>query len=202
MSKTVWVVPMATLFAFLISLPLPSWGSSSSMETNPDPTSLARLHDIVMGPSIGWWPLAAGWYILIGLLILMIGWVSVGIYRRYAQNQYRRQALAELKRLQPLSRQFGGQSVAASQIMELLKRTAFVNHPREHIASLNGSAWWRFLDEEIGGHSFVQSVGPTLERLTYGNPFASEAPREEVDAVFRRVTIWVKTHPSYRRKTS
>ena len=191
-------IPLILSLAFA----LPAWTTSSAKEIETDPASLSRLHDIVVPPPISWWPLAPGWYVLLGMLLLSAAWLGLRLYRHYTANHYRRQALAELQRLQPLSRQFGGLSVAMGQVMELLKRTAFVTYPREQIASLNGVDWWKFRDQSIGSTVFVQSVGPTLERLTYGNPFETDAPRAEVDAAFHAVGTWIKNHQATAKRVS
>ena len=45
----------------------------------PDPTSLERLHDIVLPPPVPWWPPAPGWYWVMGLLgalLLLVEWAA------------------------------------------------------------------------------------------------------------------------------
>lgn len=39
-----------------------------------DAASLANLHDIVLPPSVSWWPLAWGWYLLSALLLVGLAW--------------------------------------------------------------------------------------------------------------------------------
>lgn len=41
-----------------------------------DPTSLDRLHDLVLPSSVPWWPPAPGWYGVLGLLVLAVAWLT------------------------------------------------------------------------------------------------------------------------------
>ena len=65
-----------------------------------DLANLANLYDIVVPePASLWWPLAPGWWAVIGLVFLaliLIAWRLAVVWRR---NAYRRVALAELDRL-------------------------------------------------------------------------------------------------------
>ena len=62
-----------------------------------DPGSLSGLHDIVLMPPPGWWPLAPGWYVLGAVLSLLAAWWGLRRWRHYRANRYRRAALAELR---------------------------------------------------------------------------------------------------------
>jgi hypothetical protein len=102
----------------------------------PDPTSLDALRDIALPPLVPWWPLAPGWYLLIGLLFLAAvvgGW---RIWRRWQANAYRREALRALAALDP--HDLGGHA-------ELVRRTALAEAPRSSVAPLNGRAWIDYL---------------------------------------------------------
>lgn len=48
---------------------------------NTDP--LAQLKDIHLPTPIGWWPLAPGWYILMGLILFLVIIFAYGVYKRY-----------------------------------------------------------------------------------------------------------------------
>ena len=59
------------------------------MEADP----LAQLRDIHLPADISWWALAPGWWALIIMLGLMVGWAISKAFKRYRANLYRRQAL-------------------------------------------------------------------------------------------------------------
>jgi hypothetical protein len=118
------------------------------------------------------------------VFVLGVAWGSIRIVRHYSANQYRRQALAELKRLRELARQFGTLNNASGQVMELLKQTALVAYSRENVAALTGEAWWQFLDKTGGGSRFVES----------SDPFELEASKADIDVAFYAVATWIKNH--------
>ena len=62
-----------------------------------DPASLQNLNDIVLPATVGWWPLATGWYFLFGLLLIALAWFGYRSLHRWMNNRYRRAALRELQ---------------------------------------------------------------------------------------------------------
>ena len=101
-----------------------------------DAADLSRLHDIVEPSPVAWWPLAPGWYGLITLTALALGYLLLQAWSRWRANAYRREALRELE---------GADSVAA--VSELLRRTALASTPRSTLAALTGSEWPLWLSE-------------------------------------------------------
>ena len=194
MNMKVQLLRVAILLTLLVTTAMHSLASSIVVEKIGDPASLDRLHDIVVPPPVSWWPLAPGWYMVASVFVLGVAWGSIRIVRHYSANQYRRQALAELKRLRELARQFGTLNNASGQVMELLKQTALVAYSRENVAALTGEAWWQFLDKTGGGSRFVESAGATLGRLTYSDPFELEASKADIDVAFYAVATWIKNH--------
>ena len=66
---------------------------------NGPTTSLAQLRDIHMPTLIAWWPLAIGWWVVAGLILLIL--VSVIYYNwRRQQQKPLRHVLAMLAKLQ------------------------------------------------------------------------------------------------------
>jgi len=61
---------------------------------SPDPASLQNLNDIALPATVGWWPLATGWYFLVGLLLITLAWLSYRSLQRWINNRYRRAALS------------------------------------------------------------------------------------------------------------
>lgn len=97
---------------------------------NTDPTSLDRLHDIILPTPVSWWPLAPGWYVLLGLVLLIVIWLVYRLLKRWQANAYRRQALQELKSM-----------TDGTTIAELLRRTALAVVARSEVAEKTGSDW-------------------------------------------------------------
>lgn len=65
------------------------------MQANP----LDQLHPIIQSAQISWWPLAIGWWLLLVTGLILIFATSYFLVRRYKANNWRRQALAELRTL-------------------------------------------------------------------------------------------------------
>ena len=124
-----------------------TWARNDTEEqmNSSDPASLQNLNDIIMPTSVPWWPLASGWYVLMALLLLALGWAIYRFTREWIANRYRRASLLDL---QVLAR---GTSIPAEkdsclrQIPALLKRTALSVYPRTLVAGLSGESWHRFL---------------------------------------------------------
>lgn len=102
-----------------------------------DPTSLDRLHDIVLPEPVSWWPLAPGWYAVIGLGVVASVFFAWRAFRYWKKNAYRRAALHELS-----------QATSTAQIALILRRAALAMAPRESIASATGDAWVDWLERQ------------------------------------------------------
>lgn len=100
----------------------------------PDAASLDRLNDLVLPEAVPWWPLAPGWYVVMGLTLGLVLFISYRFLRHRKANAYRRTALRELSA-----------STEAAGIAELLRRTALVHVPRDAVARLTGSEWVEWL---------------------------------------------------------
>jgi hypothetical protein len=144
---------------------------------NTDPASLDNLREIIFPPPVPWWPLAPGWWILLGLLTLLGVTAAFRAWRTWRANAYRRAALRELA---------AGGSVAA--IAEILKRTALVAYPRTDVASLSGSAWSAWL-AETGGRQVPTAV---TEALTLG--VFAQHDAADVGEVTAFAADWIRSH--------
>lgn len=109
--------------------------------------ALAQLHDIHLPQAIGMWPLAPGWYVLLGLFCLVFLSVSIIAWRYYAHGLAKRQALRTLARYEIEYHQDQNSQRSSAAISELLKRVALAYYPREQVASLQGEAWLNFLNQ-------------------------------------------------------
>lgn len=161
---------------------------------NPDPTSLDRLHDIITPPAAPWWPPAPGWYFVIGFVCVLLLVVAVRAFIRWQHNRYRREAVAELARQQAALDNAEQRPRAIAALAELLKRTALSAWPRETVASLNGAAWFAFLDRTGGTDRFSAEAGPLLEKAAYDAREASALDEPKTRELANLVRHWVKQH--------
>lgn len=109
-----------------------------------DTSVLAELRDIHLPPPVSAWPPAPAYYVLMGILIVLV----LVLLKRQQHQKYtaqKRKALAELARLEATYLKKPEPKPTAAAITLLLKRVALVYHPRLEVASLHGDAWLDFL---------------------------------------------------------
>jgi hypothetical protein len=104
---------------------------------NPE-MMLAQLAPLRVPPEIGWWPLAPGWWALLGIVLIAIALALRWYWRRHAARRYRRVALSELQ----LLRDNQGNVDALNR---LLKAAALRAYPNQPVAALHGQSWLEFL---------------------------------------------------------
>ena len=120
---------------------------------------LAALHPLREPGLIGWWPLAPGWWIVIGLVVLALAALAFALYRQYAANSYRRLAVEQLQSIHGQWLADGDSQSYTVAINALLKRVALYAYPAREVAAFSGSRWTQFLNEGLlaSGSSFPDS---------------------------------------------
>jgi hypothetical protein len=117
-------------------------GKESVMESNITlSTSLDQMHDIIIPPSVSFWPLAPGWYALALLVVTYGFYVGLKYWFTYQKNLYRREALEVLDALQEEDA-----SQEISILLGLMKRVGLQHYGRERVAALSDDAWWDFME--------------------------------------------------------
>lgn len=152
--------------------------------TTADPADLSRLHDIVLPLAPNWWPPAAGWFVLAGVLFILLLLSAAKFVTGWWKSRYRRAALAELKQIEAAA----DRTEALPQLAALVKRTALAVYPREQIAGLSGDAWLQYLDASARTTSFTTGAGRQLER---GYERGEQLPAPEL---FVAVSHWIQHH--------
>ncbi|MCF7978601.1 MAG: DUF4381 domain-containing protein [Chromatiaceae bacterium] len=148
---------------------------------NPDLRTLRDIHDALGNP---WWPLAPGWWLLLGLTIAA---VALGWHYRRARpilpaipllriGDWRWDARRELQRLR---RDSGRASLKArlAELSELLKRIAMARHGRSACAGLHGQAWLDWLSaHDPDGFNWRQH-GQLIVSAPYAPDIAEQATK-------------------------
>lgn len=119
---------------------------------NSDPASLANLRELAVPPPVSWWPLAIGWWIVLGAIAVATTVVLHRAWRAWRANAYRRAALRELD-----------SATNVSEIAAILKRVALAAYPRTDVAALSGIAWADWLGR-TGGQQVSALVAEALTR--------------------------------------
>jgi hypothetical protein len=104
---------------------------------NPE-MMLAQLAPLRAPPEIGWWPLAPGWWALLGIVITAITLLLRWYWRRRTARHYRRAALSELQLLRDNQK-------GVDALNRLLKAAALRAYPSQPVAALHGQSWLEFL---------------------------------------------------------
>lgn len=132
------------------------------------------LRDLHLPELIGWWPLAPGWWLLIVLVVVGLGYLLYKAFNQWRRNAARRLALRELSRIQQDFRLGVDEISLAIELSELLRRTMLAYAPRNEVAGLTGAGWLRWLDRGLVDRPFSQGPGQNVESLPYSRPDAIE----------------------------
>ena len=162
----------------------------------PAPTSLDRLHDIVVPASVPWWPPAPGWYWVLGFVLVLALWLLGKSFIRWQRNRYRREARAELARQEIMLRDPACRAAALTAVAELLKRTALTAFPREEVATLTGSAWLEFLNRTGRTIAFTEGNGAVLEYAAYDPRTVAALEESKLNEIVSLVRGWIAHHDS------
>ena len=128
---------------------------------------------------IGFWPLAPVWWLVIGLLVIALGFLCFQLLKRYKRNTYRREALKWLSELQEANSDVQALSGA-------LKATALNAYQATSVASLSDESWPKFLRSSCSKLS--SDALDILSRAHAPNP-------ESLSALdWHDAELWVKHH--------
>ncbi|MDM8558964.1 DUF4381 domain-containing protein [Candidatus Parabeggiatoa sp. HSG14] len=155
-----------------------------------------QLRDIHGLETISWWPLAPGWWVLLGI-ILLIGLIVVGIMiylprsRSKKHQDWQRAARKEWLTLYPTQTSPREQ---LSFLSILLRRVAVQCHGRETCAGLSGEHWLDWLTRhDPKGFDWMQS-GRILIDLPYMPPDYT-VDKSQVDTLYQAVRVWIDEEP-------
>lgn len=149
---------------------------------------VAGLIDIPLPHEVSLWPQT--WVSRITAVVLLVAAViALWQFIRYRHvNRYRREALAELARVE------GGGAAPGkmlAQLSLLLRRTALAAFPREQVASLAGADWLAFLDRTSSGRQFSEGDGRLLATGPYQRAQPGEAELRSLSVLVRH---WIRGH--------
>jgi len=159
-----------------------------------NPASLNNLNDIVLPATVGWWPLASGWYVLAAVILILLSGLIFRSVRNWKANAYRRSALQELQSLTEIAGIRANRASSLRKLPALLKRTALSVYPREKVAGLTGEDWFQFLNSKVSKPSFSQHTFDTLNRLSYTTGDLNDVNDDAVKALFDACRSWFKHH--------
>jgi len=131
-----------------------------------DPEQLP-LRDLHLPEAIGWWPLAPGWWFLVALAALGLGYLLYKAFLKWRWNASRRTALRELARVRGEYESGLDAVTLATELSELLRRTMLAYVRRDEVAGLTGESWLQWLDRGLDDAPFTSGSGQVLDSLPY-----------------------------------
>ena len=147
---------------------------------------VAGLVDIPLPQEVGLWPQT--WPARIAIVVLLAA-ALIAIWqlmRHRHATRYRREALAELKRIEN-----SDAAELPAQLALLLRRTALAAFPREQVAPLAGPSWLAFLDRTGNATEFSEGVGRWLASAPYARAVLDGTQRTQLVALVQR---WIRGH--------
>ncbi len=128
------------------------------------------LRDLHLPDAIGWWPLAPGWWVLILLVLLALGWLLLRLVQEWRFNAARRYAIRELASVESAYLEHKNVVTLAQQVSGLLRRGMLAYAPRHEVAGLTGESWLKWLDRDLPVPYFHTQGGKSILELPYRDP--------------------------------
>lgn len=149
---------------------------------------LSQLRDINGLDHISWWPLAPGWWIVLGLMASI--WIALIFYRRYhAKKEASWQA--QVKTLFADLRTLKTTKEKAAALSELLRRVAIHKCGRQSCAGLEGHEWLGWLTQNDPKDFDWRIDGKILIEAPY-RPDDMAQDKFDFEPLMKAAERWVK----------
>ena len=112
------------------------------------------LRDVQEGVTPAWWPLAPGWWLVLGAVVVVAALLALRTVRQ------RRRRAAILRVFDDAVDRAGTPSQQVAAMSELLRRAA--RRKDASAGTLEGEAWVRFLDNGLAEPVFAAGAGALL----------------------------------------
>lgn len=130
-----------------------------------DAAELPELKDIHLPGTPDIWPLALGWWLLLALVLGL----AIGLYfvlrKKRCLKKHKQMLFNELSQVETKLQNADKEAIAETNI--LLRRLALAYYPDEHVASLTGRDWLKFLDNSGNTQDFTRGAGRILIEAPY-----------------------------------
>ncbi|PQJ61956.1 DUF4381 domain-containing protein [Photobacterium angustum] len=165
------------------------------MTTPAPPSSLIKgLVEISIPESVPWIPQTIGWWILIGILLLIVSWKIYCLVKLYIHNRYRREALEDLRLID-----CDNPAQACAALFSVIKRVTV--HLIDKSAPYEGKALLNLIQTTLPTANNGDSVTVIDPELFQRFSASLWLPDEnclltpiQVDALKKQCVIWLKTH--------
>ena len=149
--------------------------TSSAAKMPVATTTEPALKDIHLAESPGFWPPALGWWLLLAVLLMLLGWLFIKVKsklkQKNLQQQQKKVLLDKLALLENNLEKTPNKAIA--EINTLLRQYAVNYYPRAKISSLTGLDWLHFLDKSGNTQGFSKGAG----RILLDAPYRATTPQ-------------------------
>lgn len=159
---------------------------------------LRDIHDL---DAIPWWPLATGWWYVIGLVVLVLLVAGIRYRIRYSgiMPGWRGDARRELRALKKALSHDDPRDVAG-RLSILLRRIAMARSDRREAAGLTGDEWLQWLNAHDTSRFDWEQRGQMLLTAPYMPP-AMEVQRKELAVLINAASRWIDVKDPSARQT-
>ncbi|WP_265659152.1 DUF4381 domain-containing protein [Francisella philomiragia] len=155
------------------------------MQTND---LLAQLKDIYLPAKVSqWWPLAYGWWLLLGLIVLTFIIFLIILHYRKKRNSYKDSIVNDFRRTIEETQQ-NKPKEALQNISVYLKRVALQKFPNQEIKTLHGEQWLEFLDSKMKKQNFKN----TKANMLANSYRAIELDRQTLNEILTVAEQWLR----------
>lgn len=143
------------------------------------------LRDIHLSDPISWWPLAFGWWIILGAIAIFLCVIVFCIWK-YTKPTLKKEAAKSVDQIEKLFCENGDAVQCLAALSALLRRITLKTYSSEY-AGLTGNAWLQVLDRGLKEPEFSQGVGKILLNAPY-QPYIDSKETSELIQLCRK---WV-----------
>lgn len=153
------------------------------------PTIDLPLRDMHLPDPISWWPLAAGWWLTFGLILIVLLSLYM-ILKKRSQITLKKQASKTLEHIASSFNETDDASKSLSELSMFLRRVV-INQEKidSKVASLTGENWLSLLDKRLDEPQFSQGIG----RILLQGPYQPAVKKEDVAQLIELCRKWVMT---------
>jgi len=158
------------------------------MQTQP-----LTLRDIHLPDVIGWWPPAIGWWLL-AVLIPVLCWLSVKLYRRLTRQtaiKIAKKILLQIK-TDPLIEDQN----KLIELSKLMRRVAISLNGRKKTAALINTEWLAYLDSSMIDKPFTTGIGQCLAQQPYQKKLATGF---DIDELIQLCERWLNSQKRVKK---
>jgi len=154
---------------------------------------LGNLEPILMPEPVPFEPVTIGWYIVFGMVIVILLVAAYRLFKKYQQNAYRRRSVKKLLELRSEINK-----VHPSQLTEtistILKATALKSYPRQKVAKLSGKDWQNFLLSAVPSGSKKPTVFALLDYQYLPETENGTAKNSDFEELIDVSVQWIRRH--------